>query len=252
MPKLIVYNIEYCEGMRGYWLEYLKFWRTFFLPKNNDLNIINSIKKYNPDILSLVEADTGSIRSRKKDEVLTFKEKLNLTNYVEKTKYPKSGFFKFFNYIPILKKQANAILSKYKLSNIEFLNLSYGTKRIVIKSDIYIPHKVTLLLVHLALGKNTRKKQINELIEIVNNIKNPVILMGDFNTFKGEIEIKNLLENTNLTHKHNIKNKFTQPTYKPTRILDYILTSKDINVLNYDVLKIEYSDHLPILIEFEI
>ena len=119
MTRLIVYNIEYCEGMLGLWYEYLKFWRIFFPPKNLDKRIINKIKNLAPDILALVEVDTGSFRA-KKDEVKFFEKKLAMKSFVETVKYPFQGWLKLFHYVPILDKQANAIIAKKRLSKVKY------------------------------------------------------------------------------------------------------------------------------------
>ncbi len=253
MVRLIVYNIEYCEGISGLWWQYLEFWKIFFPPKGLDQRIVDHIKKLNPDILALVEVDTGSFRS-KKDEVVFFEKKLGMKNFVEKIKYPLQGWLKLFHYVPILNKQANAIIAKEKLSKVKYHVFHEGTKRVVIEATIHVPKKVTLLLAHLALGKKTRTLQIEELIKIVNGIKNPVILMGDFNTFNGEEEIKKLLKETHLHHRFKMGKKsqtLTEPAFHPSRRLDYVLTSKKIKVQNYEVLNFHFSDHLPLLVDFQ-
>jgi|TARA_B100001964_G_scaffold241109_1_gene312655 endonuclease/exonuclease/phosphatase family metal-dependent hydrolase len=254
MVRLIVYNIEYCEGMTGLWREYLKFWRIFFPPKDLDQKIVDHIKKLKPDIFALVEVDTGSFRA-KKDEVVFFEKQLGMTNFVEKVKYPFEGWLKLFHFVPILNKQANAIVARERLSNARYHVFHEGTKRVVIEATIHVPKKVTLLLAHLSLGKTTRTKQIHELTKIINNIHNPVILMGDFNTFNGEEEIKKLLKKTHLHHRFQMDTKsqiYTQPAFHPSRRLDYILASKRIKVSNYEVLNFYFSDHLPILVDFKV
>jgi endonuclease/exonuclease/phosphatase family metal-dependent hydrolase len=250
--KLICYNIEYCEGMEGLWYQYLKFWRIFFPPKNLDQKIVDQLKKLKPDILALVEVDTGSFRS-KKDEVVFFEKKLGLKSIAEKVKYPHHGWMKFFHHVPILNKQANAIISKFKMSKVKYHLFHEGTKRVVIEATIMLPQKVTLLLAHLSLGSKTRAKQIVELINIVNNIKNPVILMGDFNTFKGKDEIKRLLKETHLQDHAKLDNEstaLTEPAWHPRRRLDYVLTSSKIKVSKYKVLNYHFSDHMPLFVEF--
>ncbi|MBI5072584.1 endonuclease/exonuclease/phosphatase family protein [Candidatus Woesearchaeota archaeon] len=254
MVRLIVYNIEYCEGMTGLWWEYLYFWRIFFPPPKLDQEIVEQLKKLKPDILALVEVDTGSFRA-KKDEVVFFEQKLGMKSFVEKVKYPIHGWLKLFHHIPILDKQANAIIAKKKLSHVKYHVFHEGTKRLIIEATIHLPKKVTMLLAHLALGGETRVKQIKELIAVVNNIKNPVILMGDFNTFHGEKEIQILLDKTHLHHKFSmdkLSQTLTQPTYHPSRRLDYVLTSKQIKVKKYNVLNYHFSDHLPLLIDFDV
>jgi len=254
MPRLVVYNVEYCEGLTGAWYDYLKFWKAFFPPKGLDTRIVDELKQLHLDILALVEIDTGSFRS-KKDEVLFFENKLGLYNAVERVKYPFEGWLKLFHFVPILDMQANAILTKYSLGGIRYHVLHEGTKRVVIEATASTPAPVTLLLAHLALGYGARHKQISELAHIVNRISTPVILMGDFNTFRGEEELTWLLSSTHLENLFKISHSgtvLTQPTYHPKRRLDYVLTSPQIHVNDYSVLRFPFSDHLPLLVDFEV
>jgi len=76
-----------------------------------------------------------------------------------------------------------------------------------------------------------------------------------FDTFNGEEEIKKLLKETHLHHRFQMGLKsqtYTQPTFHPSRRLDYILTSKRIKVRNYKVLNLHFSDHLPLLVDFKV
>ena len=104
MVRLICYNIEYCEGMEGFWFQYLEFWKIIFPPKNLDQKIVNELKKLKPDIFAMVEVDTGSFRSKGRDEVIFFEKSLGMRSFVEKIKYPFHGWMKLFHYTPILNK----------------------------------------------------------------------------------------------------------------------------------------------------
>lgn len=253
MVKLICYNIEYCEGIEGIWYQYFKFWKIFFPPKHLDQQLVDALKRLKPDILALVEVDVGSFRSRHTDEVRFLEEGLHFHNFTEIIKYPLQGWLRLFHHVPILDKQANAIVTKYKMKDIKYHVLHEGTKRVVIEVTVELPQKVTLLLAHLALGKRARARQIEELIKIVNEIKNPVILMGDFNTFNGEEEIKNLLKKTHLKDKIGLDKQslpLTEPAWHPRKRLDYILTSPQIKVSKFSVLNFHFSDHLPLMIDF--
>lgn len=255
MVRLICYNIEYCEGIEGIWYQYLKFWRIFFLPRGLQEQMIAALLKLKPDILALVEVDIGSWRNRGRDEVKYLERKLHLHDFVEKVKYPLRGWMKLFHHLPILNKQANALISKFKLQQIKYHVFHEGTKRMVIEAVINCPKPVTLLLAHLSLGKAARREQLLELTKIVNSITPPVILMGDFNTFNGITEIKSLLQKTHLKDlvsldKHSLP--LTQPAWHPKRRLDYILTSANIKVRKYSILNFHFSDHLPLLVEFEL
>ncbi len=253
MVKLICYNIEYCEGIEGIWYQYFKFWKIFFPPKHLDQQLVDALKRLKPDILALVEVDVGSFRSHHTDEVRFLEEGLDFHHFTEIIKYPLQGWLRLFHHVPILDKQANAIVTKYKMNNIKYHVLHEGTKRVVIEVTVELPQKVTLLLAHLALGKRARGRQIQELIKIVNDIKNPTILMGDFNTFNGEAEIEDLLKKTHLKDKISLDKQslpLTEPAWHPKKRLDYILTSPQINVKKFSVLNFHFSDHLPLMIDF--
>lgn len=255
MVRLICYNIEYCEGMEGLWYQYLEFWKIFFPPKKLDQQLVDALKKLKPDILALIEVDTGSLRSRGEDEVRFIEKGLGMKSMVEKVKYPLQGWLRLFHHLPILDKQANALISRYKIEHIRYHVFHEGTKRMVIEVTVRVPQKVTLLLAHLALGGKTRAAQLGELIEMVNAIKNPVILMGDFNTFHGQQEIVDLLKKTHLKDKIGLDKEslpLTEPAWHPTRRLDYILTSPQIKVKRYSVLNFHFSDHLPLLVDFTV
>lgn len=252
MVRLILYNIQYCAGGKGGIIEYLKFWKLLFPPMYIDYVIANELKKYNPDIIGLIEVDTGSVRSRKKNTVTFFKNYLEFRGKAEHTKYIKEGFSGFFGKLPIARKQANAVISKEKIAKIKYHSLNKGTKRIVIEAKFDFPKEFTVLLVHLSLGSKARTYQIAEIIKIVNKIEGPVILMGDFNIFKGVDEIKPLLNSTKLNYMMTKKKAYTQPTIKPKKALDLILTSDKIKVKNYEILGLKYSDHLPVMIDFDV
>ena len=79
--------------------------------------------------------------------------------------------------------------------------------------------------------------------------------MGDFNTFNGTQELKDLMKQTHLKDKILLDKKslpLTEPAWHPSKRLDYILTSPQINVTKYSVLHFAFSDHLPLMIEFDV
>jgi len=256
MVKLICYNIEYCSGLKGKWYDYFNIYREIFVPpKGLDKRIIEELKKFNPDILGLVEVDIGSKRADR-DEAKFFCDGLEMKNFDEAVKYIDKGAGKLFKKLmPKMRKQAIALLTKYKIDHIKHHVLSKGVKRILIEVVVRCPKKVTILLAHLSLGKKARKKQLEDIANIVKQTTGHLILMGDFNTFAGEKEIDEILLNTRLENKAKLNhdlNHFTQPTAKPSRVLDYVLTSHDVEVNEYKILRIPLSDHLPVMIDFDL
>ena len=149
---------------------------------------------------------------------------------------------------PMVRKQGNALLSKKPVLREEFHYLDIGMKKLIIEVET---EDIVVFLVHLALGGKTRQKQIVQLYNFVKNCKKPVIVAGDFNVFWGEEEIEMFLQASNLRN-INIRKDPTFPSWNPKQELDFILCSKEIKVKSYEVIQTQLSDHLPILVDFEI
>ena len=101
------------------------------------------------------------------------------------------------------------------------------------------------------LGAKTRLKQIVELYEVIDSCTKPFIIAGDFNLFWGEEEIELFLRALNLKNA-NIKNIPTYPSWKPKKVLDFIIYSEGIKINDFKVLTdVRLSDHLPLYVDFE-
>ena len=85
------------------------------------------------------------------------------------------------------------------------------------------------------------------------SVTTPKILCGDFN-LRPETESIKILEEgmTNLVKDYNIQSTRTSlyPRIQQESFADYILTSADITVHHFEVMKHEVSDHAPLLLEF--
>jgi hypothetical protein len=154
MPRFVLYNIEYGQGMQGHIYNYLSFWK--FLQTKNTHPLSTYLKKLNPDILGVIEIDNGSMRTHHHSMIEHFKSTLNLKNIAANKKYsPKSLFAK----LPIFKNQYNALLTHYPSKKPEFLYLNEGTKRLVIKSTINTPSPVS----PSSFNKTHKKKANNRI-----------------------------------------------------------------------------------------
>lgn len=74
------------------------------------------------------------------------------------------------------------------------------------------------------------------------------VCMGDFNTFRGNIEIKPLLQKDKFSSL-NEKNYATFPSFSPQKELDYALVSPDVNYKKLTVLPETFFDHRAIMFE---
>lgn len=242
--KLMVYNIAYGTGAPEAFYENFLHGHRYLRTSHVHLEkIMDFIEKENPDILGLVEVDTGSIRTKFTNQVETIANHLNHF-YHSSVKYGKISLGRT---LPILRKQGNAVLTKKRIPEHNFHFFPVGFKRLIIELDI---EGVSFFLVHLALQKRIRKKQFKFLAELAKKHKN-VIIAGDFNTFKGNQEIAEFQRDIELINP-NRKSLPTFPSWKPRRELDFILHSKNIKVTHFSVPNIRFSDHLPLIMEYHL
>ena len=255
MVRLIAYNIEYCEGVsHGFW-EYVNAAHLLRSPKGLDKRMTSYLADQDPDILGLVEVDTGSIRSRRKDETAFFAESLGFEHVVKTNKYDSDDYWhRLLKNLPVFQYQDNAVLSKYDVDSATFHTLSKGVKNIAIEVTFSEPQPHTVILVHLALFKGARQQQLSELQYVVKDVETPLIVCGDFNTFK-EDELNILLEETRLhdayTEADTVKTN-TAPTWNPKHRLDNVLHTPGISLDDYSVLDADFSDHLPVRLDYSV
>ena len=107
--------------------------------------------------------------------------------------------------------------------------------------------KIDILSVHLDFSRQSvRDSQIKEMLEILSARNNPTIIMGDFNSeWLAELSvIKELTTNSRFLTYEPGSPDFN--TYKDKR-LDWILITKDLEFVNYQVLPDILSDHAMIV-----
>src|SRR5262249_6674486 len=81
--------------------------------------------------------------------------------------------------------------------------------------------------------------------------KKPVIVAGDFNTFWGTHEIYLFMRAAGLTSA-NSAGLPSFPARTPRIELDFILVSRDIEVTDFRIPDVRYSDHRPLVCDFNV
>ena len=243
MMRLFTYNIAYgtgCPGNMG--KNILTAHRYLRTPRRSIDRICRSIRSYSPDIVALVEVDTGSFRTGYLNQAELIAEKLG-SFQSSGIKYAEDSIGRK---IPILRRQANAILNRMTDAGATFHYFPAGFKRLVIELSL---STCSVFLVHLALETRTRHIQLRHLQKIVPKNR-PVIVTGDFNTLLGARELLPLCRALSLKNA-NVSNLPTFPSWNPEKQLDFILYSPGIKPISLRVPKISFSDHLPLVFDFE-
>ncbi len=242
--RLIVYNIRYGVGNGSSSPVPLPGARYLFAEAAELQRIIRFITEQEADIVGLIEVDIGSMRSGKVNQAEVIAEALgHYTCYAN-----KYGEDSVNQMLPIVRKQANAFLASPDVHNERFHYFEQGVKRLVIELEL---DEVAIFLVHLSLKYRHRHFQLRHLYELVTRCDKPVIVAGDFNTFWGADEIFLFMKAAGL-RSANRDSLPTYPTRAPRMELDFILHSANIVVDNFEVPRVPYSDHLPLICDFRI
>ena len=177
--RLLLYNIRYGTGHKlGYHLP-LPFAGFFKRTEVNLERIISFISAVNPDIVALVEVDSGSYRSRHLCQAQTIADQLGY-NYIVESKYNNNSLAQK---VPVLKQQSNALLTKQSVENFRFHYFEQGVKRLVIQTDL---QAIAIFIVHLSLKYRHRQNQLEQLHALTQDTDKEVIIAGDFNTLWGQ------------------------------------------------------------------
>jgi len=217
-----------------------------FVGKNSHKQYLNDIvdvlKQHKPDVVALQEADAASRWSGNFDHVayLASGAEYPWRTHVNNA---ENWLFSFgtalLSGVPMIETVKHTFDSSpptldkgFVLAQIEWPYADKDKSR-----------KIDIVSVHLDFSRQTvRDKQIDEIMELLSARNNPTIIMGDFNSeWLAEASvIRELATDAHyLTHEPDADN---YNTYEDKRF-DWILITKDLEFVNYQVLPDILSDH---------
>src|SRR5262245_8841474 len=242
--RLLVYNIRYATGTGPAF--HLPVPGAGYLRSSRQVlgRITDFIKSEDPDIVGLIEVDTGSIRTGMLNQAEHIARSLGHYSTYQ-CKYGESSINQL---VPIVRKQGNAFLAAPRVHGERFHYFDTGIKRLIIELEL---EDVAVFLVHLSLKFRHRHYQLRYLHELVQKATKPVIVAGDFNTFWGEHEIYLFMRASGL-RSANAGGMLSFPSRSPRKELDFVLYSDGIRVTNFEVPDVRFSDHRPLICDFEV
>jgi endonuclease/exonuclease/phosphatase family metal-dependent hydrolase len=242
--RLLLYNIRYAVG--GGASMHMPLPGAGYVLGNQSVlpEITRFIKDVDPDIVGLIEVDTGSIRSRMVNQAEKIASDLRMNTSYE-TKY---GSRSINQMLPIVRKQGNAFMAAERVHGEKFHYFDTGIKRLIIELEMA---EFAVFLVHLSLKYRHRHLQLRRLHDLIEATEKPVIVAGDFNTFWGENEIYLFMRAAGLKSA-NVDGMPTYPSRAPRKELDWVLYQDGITVNNFEVPDVRLSDHLPLVCDFEV
>ena len=240
--KLLSYNIQAAAGIRYYHGYFTDGWR-YLLPHGEQRRNLHAIADLSAqhDIIGLQETDAGSFRSAN----------LNQSRYIADS----AGLAYSYN-------QTNRRLGRWAQHSLGFLSRFCSMEITEIRLPGKIPgrgavvmrfggeaHPLIVINVHLALGKQSRRQQLDFLGTFA-SIYEHVILMGDFNCAENSPELQSFCDEFGFISPTGKIN--TYPSWRPKRSIDHILLSDSLRVTDFDVIGIDVSDHLPVSVTVEL
>lgn len=158
----------------------------------------------------------------------------------------------------------NALLSKHGFTGAtrivpdpdeRELNGKYAETRCVLRADFQLgDRKLTLLDCHFGLNIAEQENAVKTICDMVDEISNPIILMGDFNVTPESHILNPIKERFKDTAELlcGEGNHFTFPANKPCKKIDYIFYRGSIAATSAQVVPDFISDHLAVCASFEI
>jgi endonuclease/exonuclease/phosphatase family metal-dependent hydrolase len=239
-------------------------WNVWIFEKKE--NLLKLIRELEPDVVCLQELTIGS----------TFQDGVNVTEYLAN----ELGFNQFHKAIPNLAPSggigdlANGILTRLPIAATDWKWIqephgggsTYDDQyRLYIEATLNVGEtEITFGTVHASYTHKFEdtpqgKTESDNLLAIAKSKDKSYVLCGDFNSLPDSYLVTNIQK-----HLINAGPSFSENTwttkpfdyngFRATELdwrLDYIFVTQDIQVASSEIVKTDYSDHLPILTRFE-
>ncbi len=222
--------------------------------------IKKSINEINADIVLLQEVVGSHAKHSKK--ISNWPKHPTQCEFLAEDNWPYFQYGKNASYPG--RDHGKAILSKFPIVETENINISTNRweQRGLLHCTIQLPleKSVHIFNVHLNLLEGGRKTQFGKIKERISshvNDKSPILIGGDMNDWTQNLH-QDFITLTDFSESHvHLNKKFAQsfPSFYPKLTLDR-LYFRHLSILSSTTLQDAHwkklSDHLPMLVEFEI
>ena len=229
--KIMSYNVLHCEN---------------YITKKIDFDAFaNVIKTSGADIIGLNEIRGKGIIPGYTTQAKALAERLGYHFYFARAIFVRGT-----------SPYGNALLSRYPIKSAETVMIpdpetrngthNYET-RCVLKAQIDVEGGLNVLVTHFGLNSEEQVNAVKTVCDILPSER--CVLMGDFNATPENPVLDCIRERMYDTAALFDCDKLSFPSDKPEMKIDYMFTSKDIDVLWADIPEIVLSDHRPYIAE---
>ncbi|MBU2158951.1 endonuclease/exonuclease/phosphatase family protein [Patescibacteria group bacterium] len=236
--SLALLNLQSGIGVTRGYQQYVTKGMRYIMPHSGEAltHAATFLSDQHIDLALLTEVEGGSRRSQ-------YVSQLDILR--EKSQIPEGRFFPTRSLGNSI-NEGNGILSRYPLERVVMHPLPSATNpRVLGETRITIEDRtLTVCVVHLALRSETRRLQIDKVVELLKDIHTPILLGGDFN----ERDIKQLHALTDIGLSFVTAPGY--PSWKPLHSLQVLFYSKEFEVVSVSTdTETLFSDHLPLTVE---
>lgn len=230
--KVITFNIHHGKGTDG---------------KLNLNRIAEAVEEREADFIALNEVDRYySKRSDYADQVSWLAERLKMQSAFGAAITLKQKD------IDTVRQYGNVLLSRYPIVSEINHPMDFGSMegRTLLETDVLMnERRLKMYVTHLSLSPRSRNKQIDFIAGKIMEEHTPVIIAGNWNMKPGGKawrKIAGIVQDCYVAAKTSCK---TFPSLRPIMQIDYIFTSRNIDVASVEVIKKipAASDHLPLI-----
>lgn len=224
----------------------------------NMKRIIDVLNREDADIVFLQEIDEHSTISGNVDQIQIIADETSYEHYTH-GKHQEIHLNNVYSFA-----SGTSIFCKHPLTNAvnhKFLPSFPTPRKGFVVADMILPDekKITLSSVHFVwldyLHFRSKTKQAQKVIDVISERANPIIMGGDFNidlSEKGGV-LSYLEEQLKLHTTERIgEGAFTHSSVEPSLQIDWIFASRSMEIINYQVLPDQVSDHLAVTATIEL
>jgi len=181
--------------------------------------------------------------------------------------YDFGGYLTAGNYLKsrfeIIKKANIFVQENSQIKVTDWSKWTTNQSKAVLLTDLQLPHlkKLRILNYHgiwtkEKIGNDETLKACKKILSLAKEADYPTIILGDFNLFPDTPSMQVFFNDfVSLVDKYNIETtrpKSNELSNLKRNVVDYILVSRDIKVNSFAVPDSDVSDHLPLILDFEL
>jgi endonuclease/exonuclease/phosphatase family metal-dependent hydrolase len=239
--RLLSLNIQFGLHTSRYLQYVTQAWR-HVLPTRGTRAVLERIAALAApyDLVALQEADAGSLRSARLNQVAYLAERAGFPHWHAAVTRDLRPFA----------QHCLGCLSRWPLQNVKTHALPGWPGRGALDVEIQPPgrERLRIIIPHLALGRPVRTRQLSFLATLIRD-RTDTIVIGDLNCAIPELNAHRGVRAAGLRVAHS---QHTFPSWRPSRALDHILVTPSVEVVGAKVLEERVSDHLPIATEIRL